>query len=210
MGPVAGRRGARLSRRSGRRKPLREAPSFQVHKSGHTALMLGMTMGALLAGATIIGLAWDWYRHPHLKDLNPPPRRPGRRTDAVPRRLLLARRRTPALSQVQRTRLPLGRAFRVVRGPIDQTSRETRSRRLSHRRGKPHLVGEAAKSDQNVTRAARRRLPDGERQDEDCLKPQAMLNRVPPRGGVESHAAPLLSGRTRRRARRRRHSAHAR
>jgi hypothetical protein len=111
MGPVAGRRGARPSRRSGRRKPLREAPSFQVHKSGHTALMLGMTMGALLAGATIIGLAWDWYRHPHLKDLNPPPRRPGRRTDAVPRRLLLARRRTPALSQVQRTRLPLGRAF---------------------------------------------------------------------------------------------------
>jgi hypothetical protein len=163
--------------------------------------MLEMTLGALLAGAIIVGLAWDWYRHPHLKNLNPRRRRPGRRTDAVPRRLLLARRRTPAPSHVERSRMPLGRTFRVVRGPIDQTSRETRSRRLGHRRGRPHLVGEAAEGDQIVRRAARTRLPDGERQEEGCLKPQANLNRVPLRRGVKSLAAPVLSGRPRRRGR---------
>jgi len=26
--------------------------------------MIGMTLGILFTGGTVLGLAWDWYRHP--------------------------------------------------------------------------------------------------------------------------------------------------
>jgi hypothetical protein len=31
---------------------------------GQTGHMLAMTLGILFTGCAVLGLAWDWYRHP--------------------------------------------------------------------------------------------------------------------------------------------------
>lgn len=40
--------------------------AIQSRRPGHNAHMLAVIVGALMSSGTVLGLAWDWWRHPTL------------------------------------------------------------------------------------------------------------------------------------------------
>lgn len=66
----------------------------------HTEFVLASTLGSVVSGGTIIGLAWDCYRHPDLQAVDPTLPMAARRSDALTIRSASSTQSTPIASAI--------------------------------------------------------------------------------------------------------------